>query len=442
MLADEIPKAIQWHEGMLLAPQHFQQSCWRQEMLLQYNALLVSPYCWGVRRLALDAKLLPSGTVRVLDLEAVLPDGTLVSHRPSEDHELAIDLTGDPNLPQQSAFFVYLVLPARSSNGVKGGLMRYEATESVPIQDENTGEGEMRIPILRPRLALLAGSTPPPKYTSMPLVELRIEDEGSVQTDYIAPTMSVPLHSPLGELCGNVARRVREKAMYVSDQVRAPSAALDMPLMVENRAQLQSLIAGLPQFEAVLSTGAAHPLTLYMALCSLAGHMAGLGSTLLPPIFSAYDHNDLRTTFQEVVNFVMRMMNEGIPETYTPYPFKLKDRAFSLMFQEEWMGRRLVLGMRKPTGGTEKDMIGWGDECLIGSESIISSLRDRRIRGAQRQFIEKDAELVPTRGVILFGLRPEMEFVRPGETLQILNFGERWKGLSPLEIVLYVKRSS
>lgn len=442
MLADEIPQAIQWHEGMLLAPQHFQQSCWRQEMLLQYSSLMLAPYCWGIRRLALDTKLLPAGTVRVLDLEAVMPDGAVVMHRPSDECELMLDVNADPNLPKQREFLVYLVLPARNAGTVKGGLMRYEAVESAPVQDENTGEGELRMPVLRPRLLLLAGETPPPKYTSLPLVQLRIEDEGCVQTSYIAPTMSVPLHSPLGDLCGNVARRIREKAMYVSEQVRAPAAALDVPLLVENRAHLQCLIAGLPAFEAVLSTGTAHPLVLYTALCGLAGQMAGLGNTLLPPVFSPYDHNDLRATFQEVVNFVLRMMNEGIPETYTPYPFQLKDRAFSLMFQEEWLGKRLVLGVRKPTGAAEKDMIGWGDECLIGAESIILSLRDRRIRGAQRQFIEKDQELVPTRGVVLFGLKSDPEFVRPGETLQILNFGERWKALSPLEIVLYVKRNT
>jgi type VI secretion system protein ImpJ len=441
VLADEIPQAIQWHEGMLLAPQHFQQSCWRQEMLVQYNSLLVAPYCWGVRRLALDTKLLPAGTIRILDLEAVMPDGALVTHRPTEDSELLLDLAADSNLPRQSDILVHLTLPARNAGTIKGGLMRYEGLLGSPTPDENTGEGELRMPVLRPRLSLLAGDTPPPKYTSMPLAAVRIEDEAHVQTAFIAPTMSVALNSPLGELCSDVARRVREKAMYVSEQVRSPSSVLDMPLMVENRAHLQSLIAGLPQFEALLSTGTAHPLTLYAAMCGLAGHLASLGNTLLPPMFSPYNHGDLRTTFQEVINFALRMINEGIPETYTPYPFKRKDRTFGLMFEDDWLTRRLVLGMRMPSGATEKDVVGWGEECLIGSESVVSSLRDRRIRGAQRQFIDKDQELVPVRGVVLFGLKPEPEFIRSGETLQILNFGERWRNLSPVEVVLYVKRS-
>ena len=81
MQAEDIPEAIQWHEGMLLSPQHFQQSAWRHELLVQYGSLLVAPYCWGVRSLTLDTKLLPGGTFRVLELEAVMSDGSLVSHK-------------------------------------------------------------------------------------------------------------------------------------------------------------------------------------------------------------------------------------------------------------------------------------------------------------------------------------------------------------------------
>ena len=442
MWADEIPAATQWHEGMLLAPQHFQQGFWRQEMLSQYGLLLTAPYAWGVRRLRLDSKLLPGGTVRILDLEAVMQDGTLVNHRPDETHELTIDLASAENLSTQSDVTVYLALPARNSGAVKGGLARYEATESATVVDENTGEGEIRIPVLRPRLSLMAGEVPPPKYVALPIAKLRFSNEAWVHTEFIAPTMAVAPHSPLGELCGDVAARVREKAMYVSEQVRSPSAVLDMPLMLENRSRMQGLVTGLPHFEALLSTGTAHPLSLYLALCAMAGHLSALGTSLLPPLFTPYNHNDARASFQEVINFAIRMTNEGIPENYVPHPFRLKDRVFGLIFDGDWANRRLVLGMRTATGMTEKDTIAWGEECLIGSESVLASLQHRRIRGAVRQFVEKDQELVPVRGVVLFTLKVEPEFVRAGEQLQILNFGERGRGNYPLEVVLYVKRGN
>jgi hypothetical protein len=112
------------------------------------------------------------------------------------------------------------------------------------------------------------------------------------------------------------------------------------------------------------------------------------------------------------------------------------------MFAPEWVTRRLVIGMRITTGVTEKEMIAWGDECLIGSESVVPSLRDKRIRGANREYVETDRELVPVRGVLLFTLRPEPEFLKPGEILQIRNLGERGRTFSPLEIVLYVKHGA
>jgi type VI secretion system protein ImpJ len=426
---------------MLLAPQHFQQASWRHEMLVQYSSLIVSPYAWGVRRLILDQKMLPAGTIRVLELEAVMPDGSLVSHRPSENNELILDLAADATVSKLGDILIHLALPARSGGSMKGGLARYDPIEGAPLADENTGENEIRIPVLRPKLSLFAGDAPPPKFVSMPIFGVRFEDETCVQSDYIAPTMATPANSQLGELCSDLARRVRQKAMYVSQQVRAPSTVLDMPMMMEHRSQLQSLVAGLPALEALLGTGAAHPISLYLAACTLAGHLAGLGSSMLPPVFSAYNHKDLRTSFQEVINFAIRMTNEGVPETYTAYPFKRKESLFHLIFDAHWAARRMVLGMRLGTGVTEKEMIAWGEECLIGSESVFSSLRDRRIRGAQRQFIDKDPELAPVRGVVLFNLRPDSEFIKPGESLQILHLGERGKAFAPVELVLYVKTS-
>ncbi|HEV7518390.1 MAG TPA: type VI secretion system baseplate subunit TssK, partial [Thermoanaerobaculia bacterium] len=79
MSARELPAAIQWHEGMLLAPQHFQQMALRQEDLLGYHAAALSPYHWGVRQMEHDASLLVAGTFRLTALEAVLPDGLVVA---------------------------------------------------------------------------------------------------------------------------------------------------------------------------------------------------------------------------------------------------------------------------------------------------------------------------------------------------------------------------
>ncbi|MBN2124458.1 MAG: type VI secretion system baseplate subunit TssK, partial [Deltaproteobacteria bacterium] len=60
--ARDLPEAIQWHEGMLLAPQHFQQLSLRSEELLNYFTMMFNPFYWGVRRIRVDESLLIDGT--------------------------------------------------------------------------------------------------------------------------------------------------------------------------------------------------------------------------------------------------------------------------------------------------------------------------------------------------------------------------------------------
>jgi type VI secretion system protein ImpJ len=442
IFADDIPAAIQWHEGMLLTPQHFQQDAARTEMLLQYSTLSAAPFAWGVQRLHLDTRLISSGSFRVLQLEAMMPDGTVVSHRAERDRELMVDLIPHKEAMRSAPVAVHLALPARASAAVRGGLSRYESFESEPIADENTGNADLRIPRLRPSLTLFLGETPPPKYISFPLAQVRFEDENYYLADYVPASLSVPANSALGRTCSQLVARLREKAVTISEQVRSPAAVLDMPMMLDSKLRVQTLVAALPRMEAVLSTGVAHPFTLYTELCGVAGQLCSLGASLLPPVFSTYNHRELRASFNEVISFCHRMVDEGVPESYRALTFRFADGVFSLNFEPEYVNKRLVLGMRVPGGAGERDVVSWAEECLIGSQSVIQSLRERRILGAARQHVDRDQDLLPARGVILFSLRPDPEYIRQSEPLQILNFNDRPGSIRPLEIVLYVKQAS
>lgn len=441
VFAHEIPEAVQWHEGMLLAPQHFQQSAARAEMLLQYTALLLGPYSWGVRTLDLDTKQLPSGQFRVTELEAIMPDGTVVAHKAKDSAELTLDLAPLADEARKAPLSVYLTLPARSTAEVRGSLSRYVSFEGAPVSDLNTGDSELRVPRLRPRLGLIAGEEPSRKYVSLPLAKIGFVDEAFTVAAYVPPTVGVALRTPLGDLCSRVVMRLRQKALYLSELMRAPSVMLDMPMITEHRERIHALVAQLPVLEATLSTGVAHPLALFLCLCSIAGQVASLGDSFLPPVFAPYNHTNPLSSFQEVVDFISRMLDQGIPETYQAYPLTFKDGVYSRMFPAEWVGRRLVLGMRTSVSVTEKEARTWGEECLIGSASVIPSLREKRILGAGREFTERDADLIAVRGVLLFSVEKNPDFIKPDEVLQVLNFGERGMSHRPQEIVLYVKGS-
>jgi type VI secretion system protein ImpJ len=439
--AHHIPAATQWHEGMLLAPQHFQQLSIRLEELLHYQLTLAAPFHWGVRRLKIDPSLLVDGKLRVLDLEAVMPDGLIVSYLPGDDHLMKIDLAPYAEEMKQRPVSVHLAVPIKKigSTVTRGDLARFESVEGNPVVDENTGESEISIPRLRPRVSLLVTDTPPQKYTTIPLVKVAFENETFSLTDYIAPMLSVPVTSSVGEICSAVAHRLREKAIFLSEKVNAPDSPFRGSMVLETKMLIQSMVSALPPFEAILNTGVSHPYPLYLSLCSLVGHLAALGLGQVPPVLEPYNHNDLRSTFVRSREFIYRMIDEGVLESHTAVSFHFENGMFGLKLKKEWLTPSMAVGVRGRPGATENDIMAWLQEALIGSESLTETMKEKRILGASRTKIERDEELVPARGVVLFSLKADPEFILPEETLQICNTSDPSGRLSPAEITLYVK---
>ncbi|MFH1350711.1 MAG: type VI secretion system baseplate subunit TssK [Pseudomonadota bacterium] len=439
--ARDLPKAIQWHEGMLLAPQHFQQSFLRQEELLHFHFMAVAPYHWGVRNLKFDPNLLVNGTLRVVDLEAIMPDGLVVFHPSPGTENLEVDLNPHMEEMKQRPVTVYLAVPARKLGlpPMKGDLPRYDSVEGDPVVDENTGEGELAIPRLLPRVSLLVGETPPQKYVSFPLAKVIYANETITLTNYLPPTLSISTKSPIGELCLEIANLVRLKAVFLSEKMMSPSAVMKGPMVLETKYLIQSLVAGLPYFEAILNTNQSHPFLLYLSLCSLVGHVAALGSAMVPPVLDAYDHKELRLNFEQARRYISHMIEEGISVSHTAIPFDFENGLFSLTLDPAWMTQALTIGTRARPGLSEQEMTDWMEESLIGSSTKMESMKAKRILGAPRKRIDSEGELVPTRGACLFSIKVDPEFIEPNESLEIVNTSDPSGLKGPGEIVLYVR---
>lgn len=441
MDAYEIPESIQWHEGLLLTPQHFQQLALRQEALLQYVSAAISPFNWGVRYFKVDPAGLAGGTFRVLELEAVMPDSLVVSVGLRRGEELQIELAPYAEQIKQRPATVYLAVPARETDALRrGDVARYNSVEGDPVADENTGEGNVRIPRLRPRLSLIVADTLPKKYVGFPLARVEYRGESFGLTEFIPPALVVERRSALGVMCSNAARRLREKAMFLADQLRVPASGARAGLDRDTEALIRALVAPLPALEAVLATGVTHPYTVYLALCNVAGSVAGIGRSLVPPAFAPYNHDDPRASFEQVIAFIGDKVDEGVTASFTGYPFRFDEGAYSLMFDPAWTGKRLVVAVRGSAGMTEQEVLAWGREALIGSRSRIPAMRQHRVLGARRDIIDRDEDLVPPRGGALFSLKPDPDFVIGDEDLQILNASGRAQ--RPSEVVLYVKNSA
>ena len=439
--ARDLPDAIQWHEGMLLAPQHFQQAAQRQEGLLSYHAAAQTPFYWGIRQLEIDQDKLVAGLFWIRRLEAVMPDGLLVTHFDDDPGEISLDLSAYADEMRRRHVTVHLAVAASigSMSAVSGEMARYQQDAGRGVVDSNTGRGELAIPRLRPRMRLMVTDEVPKKFVSLPLARVHHSDESFSLTTYEPPRVQVPVTSTIGQRCQEIVQRLRAKAVFLADQAHSPLVMERQPLLLETQQQVHSLVAALPHFEALLNSNRAHPFDLYLSLCNLVGQAASIGHSLIPPVFEPYDHNDLGKAFETARRYLFQVLDEGINETYLGIPLQWEDGSFQTYFEEAWLERKLILGVRGRHSVPEETTVRWMQKCLIGSESRMPRMRHHRTLGAERQAVDGDADLVPPRGIHLYRLQCDTQFMLGGEHLQVVNLDDRGHRHRPDAMILYVR---
>ncbi len=429
------PDLIQWHEGQLLTPQHFQQFSLRVESLIQALPSRYHPYYWGCRTFDYDSTQLTTGVLRVRALDAVMPDGLHVSFSPGQD-QLQIDLRPLAGRMRQRPMPVHLAMPIQADH-VPRAQHRYFSYESDPVADDNTGDGGVAIPRLRPRLVLMADEQPPARFTSFPLLEVRCDGERFEPTGFVPPTLQVVSSSSLGRLCEDVSELLRLRALALSERaVLSPQSSFGS----EARSQIHLLTAALPALEALLRTEQAHPFALYLELCRVAGQVATLGHSLLTPVFPAYVHNDALPSFEQVTQFITRVVREGVPDTLRRFAFEQDGEAFRLPANPAWMeafaqGARVRIVLTARFDATPDRALAWGANCVIGGRGDIESLLARRVLGLARRNAEQIGALRPPAGTSMFELTRDDEVLRPGDDLLVLGSTQ---GVRPDALFLYI----
>lgn len=431
---------IQWHDGMLLMPQHFQQMDMRMENILTYSLAHAVPFFWGLIKLKIDEALLTQGTFRVLDLEAIMPNGFLVIGLPDTHPTLEVDLLPFQEKLESLPHYIYLCVPQqRKAEQEEGGeLARYQSTLKSNIVDINTSGDVIDIPCLVPNLSLHVGTEPPAHYTALPIAQVGYDTKSFALTSYVPPLIQVEALSPLGKRCHDLAYHIRQKLGYLQQKVQAVSTRITKDSFFEELEDVRlKLIAGLLPFEAVISAGKSHPFFLYQLLCALAGHISGIKYGELPPRLDSYDHLDIMKNYSQLIDYIEKVLRE-IEESYTVIPFTLNERVFTLQLQSAWVGDRLVLGARTHPGMTTEDLLQWIKNCVIVTDKYITIAKDDRVLGASRKLVSEvsSMNLVPTKGMQLFIVDVDPRYIDPRGVLCLFNFSDD-DSTRPLEVVLY-----
>lgn len=431
---------VQWHEGMLLMPQHFQQSDLRNDYLLSYHLKHLSPFYWGIINCRIDEAALPSGLFRLLSLEAVMPDGFVVNETTGRVFE--IDLKPRAAQIQNKTLTIYICLPLENGNAadIIGSAPRYISFEGRQEVDMNTGEQKTMIPRLAPNISLVASyKYPPANMVSIPLAIVQYDTKTFSLIDYIPPALKASYMSALIKMCEDIAQKLREKLGYLQQKLQGNRGnILSNPMLAQIEDIRLQLIAGLIPFEAILSIGATiHPFYLYQQLCALAGQISGIGYGGVPPRFAPYQHNSLKQSFSQVIDYIEKVIDE-IQESYTVIPFILQDRNFTLQLKSDWFGDELILGARASDDMSSEQLSQWVRNAVIVSESFVNRAKENRVLGASRQLIndKPSLNLIPTKGVQLFTVEIDPLYIDRTEILTLFNISDQ-DDLRPIEIVLY-----
>lgn len=455
-------EGILWHDGLLLAPVHFEQLTQRHEELVAYHVRSGFQYAWGVRRLALQPGKLAQNIVAVSELEAVLPDGLLVSH---DESNAALQLAlGDAALDALRApgarCTIYLAVPAE---GKLSGRARLRSVERA----------EEELCRVQPNARLVAESDlAPGAEINLPLLQLRFERQ-QLQVDAFLPPL---LDTDLAPLDGQASLRASAAALYrrlaeTERQLAAVAAECTERLRrLELREQLHCLSAGMPQLGGVLMLEGLTPLQLYLAMAHILGHLAILRNLAEPaPEAPPYQHRNLRKTF-DVLFALIDARLDTIERRYAEVAFDRSGSSFILLLDagmlQGWPARKLAAAAGEPTpvllvgvrGLSAAQAEQWMAGVLVAPASELDDVRERRVRGLPRYRVETegglvllaaerdptqdpaaaeqaiDAEGLRTAGTILFAVLPDPQLVRAGQKLVLEAQGSG----APDEIILLV----
>lgn len=450
-----LPDAIQWSEGMLLSPQHFQQSDIYWNAHLHHRLSLLTPNFWGIGQLSLDPSLLKAGRIRVVSLEAVMPDGLAVAF-PDENAPRSLELDVNEALNKGGPVRVHLVVPKRGASAATLGspVQRYDALPGALTVDENTGEGGVEVERLRPRIELAVDPVPP-RYCACPLLEVTRGGDRQVSlTVYHPPLTRLSASDFLGEaglkrrmerLLDALWAKVRElAALHEGGQDEDAFTAESRRLLTTARA----IAASLPGLGIAARDAGGHPETLYRALAAMVGQCSAIGGNPLPLQMEPYHHADAGPLFNAAIGFIEDRL-ASINTAYERLPFaslaiKGEHRFSRRLFDE--MGKEFIIELKPRSGQSLAELTRWLNGARIaGDETLLVELKKRRLPGALvtplTPLEATDRNLPPE--AFLFSVKNQdielagqkvVKAFRAGKSLNILGDEEQHQ---PLEILLY-----
>ncbi len=425
----------------MLTPQHFQQMEIRNYQLITEQIKLLSSAYWGVSNLKIDAISLPDGLFRIVEIDGVMPDGLVVSYGAEMKgvDPLEFDLTPFKAEFPKEGLTISICVQSRKAgfSPLLGDHPRFKSIEWEDVIDENVGGMPIKIPRLFPNLYLQVGELPESDAVGFPIAKIDFIDECFVLKNYTPPCFFISRGSPIWERCTQVVQKMREKVSFLVERWQNQ---VGTPLSHETESILKPMIMALPSFESMLLSNDVPPFHMYQRICQIVGYLYTLRLSQVPPVPPPYRHSDINSSFLPMLDLIDEYL-KSIDNTFAVFPFIQKDRLYSLRLHKAYGEKDLFIGVKAPRGMGESHIEEWMQGAVIASDSAIETVQKKRITGAMRQLVRDQdlQEIMPSRGVVVFRISFDGEFVLPDQKLNIFNPGDT-EERRPADIVLFVPK--
>jgi len=316
-----------WLEGMFLRPQHLQQQDRWFESTLEQRVQDLLPYAWGLRQLTVDSEALELGQFQITLAEAIFPDGTSFSTEKNGVISSARQITVDDQGKR-----VFLALPLKSAGQLELGddekTHRRFSRRSSEVRNTNEADkpqAAIAVGALTARIVLEGENLD--ETAHIPIAEIEtVSTQGQIKLSetFIPPVLTASASQHLLGQIDQIRSLLRKRGDMLASNTTGQgestrSGIVDlMALSITNHYEVL--------FDHIASSGRHSPELVYREFISLIGTFAAYGADdRRPPELPAYDHLDLRQTFQKLVAILDNLLSFVIEQNAVNIPLSKRD---------------------------------------------------------------------------------------------------------------------
>jgi type VI secretion system protein ImpJ len=307
---------VVWTEGMLLQPQHFQQSERHADHVRQVLLRATVPCGWGFAEIEIDTAALALGRLALVRATGVFGDGTPFEMPGTDPLPEPIEVPPDA----RDALFV-LALPLRRAGARESdaegdeearadALVRHRVFEGQTPDANTVGERDatLQLGALHTRLLPVGEATEAWGTLGVArVVERRSDNQVVLERAYIPPLLDVAAQtltrSWLDELIGLLRQRAEALAGRLSQGGTGGVAEVADFLLLQTTNRHEPVFAHLARASGL------HPLRFYESALALAGDLATFRDSRRSARFPPYIHDDLAATFRPLMDDLRRSLS-------------------------------------------------------------------------------------------------------------------------------------